>query len=276
DLLKELDENIGITITDEGTFALTVEDEDPKRAADMANFMAAKLNDIYQRLTSETQRNQRIFLGERLDLIKADLEAAEQAFTDFQKKNKMLDIGEQARATIDAGSNLDARYLAAELNLDITRKVYSPENPKVKELEMELRELKRQRESFASQRKSDLLIPYNLAPDLGLELLRLKRNFKVQETLFELVIQQYEYAKFEESKSTPTVQVLDKAEPPQKRASPKRSKIVIAVFMASLAFGALLAVCIEAYRRFRDTNPVEYAKLRRLRESVFSWKFLLP
>lgn len=276
DVLRMLDENISLQIADEGTFWIMVEDESPKRAADMANFMAMKLNDIYKQLTTETQRNQRIFLGERLDLIKADLEKAEEAYTDFQKRNKMLDITEQARVTIDAGSEVEARYLAAELKLDITRRVYSADNPKVKELEMELRELKRQRESFSNQRRSDLLIPYNMAPGLGLELVRLKRNLKIQETLFELVIQQYEFAKFEESKSTPSVQVLDKAEPPQKRASPKRMKIVVAVFFTSLIFGALLGAIIEVFRKFRQTNPEEYANFRRLKEAVFSWKFLLP
>jgi tyrosine-protein kinase Etk/Wzc len=266
DLEKEFKKHIGVEVTEEGTFVIQAEDRDPVRAAAMANFMAAKLDQIFKGLTVETERNQRLFLEERLGLIKADLDSAERRFTQFQKDNKMLDIDEQAKATIDAGTTMEARYMAAELNLDINRRVFSGSNPKIKEAEMELSELRRQRDAMLHERKSDLLIPYKMAPELGLQLVRLKRNLKIQEALFELILGQYETAKFEEAKNTPTVQVLDKAFVPQKRTFPKRTKTVLALFALSGVFGIGLASFFEYFRRFKAERPEDYEKLRQIRK----------
>lgn len=268
DLEREFRKHIGVEVTEEGTFVLMAEDRSPERAAGMANFMAVKLDEIFKGLTVETERNQRMFLEERLELIKIDLDSAERRFVQFQKDNKMLDIEEQAKATIDAGTSMEARYMAAELNLDISRRVFSGNNPKIKEAEMELSMLRRQRDALLHERKSDLLIPYKMAPDLGLQLLRLKRNFKIQEALFELILGQYETAKFEEAKSTPTVQVLDKARIPQKRTFPKRGKMVIAAFFVSIVFGIIVASLFEFLRRLRNERPEDFEMLRQIRKSL--------
>ncbi|MBW8886720.1 MAG: hypothetical protein JF616_03085 [Fibrobacteres bacterium] len=271
DLEKEFRKHIGFEVADEGTFVLRAEDESPERAAGIANFMAARLDAIYKRLSVETEHNQRVFLEERLALIKTDLDSAENEFVGFQKRNNMMDIDEQSKATIDAGTTMEAKYMAAELNLDIDRRVFSADNPKIKEAELELAELRRQRDGLLRERKSELLIPYKMAPDLGLQLLRLKRNLKIQETLFEMMMSQYETAKFEEAKNTPTVQVLDLAVPPQKRVSPKRMKIVAGCFCLSIFAGMACVSVIEYFRRFREERPEDYAKLRQIRMGL--WRY---
>ncbi len=268
DVEKEFKKHIGVEVMEEGTFVIQAEDRSPERAAAMANFMAGKLDQIYKSLTVETERNQRMFLEERLNLVKVDLDSAERRFTQFQKDNKMLDVDEQAKATIDAGTTMETRYMAAELNLDINRRVFSGSNPKIKEAEMELSELRRQRDALLHERKSDLLIPYKMAPELGLQLVRLKRNLKIQEALFELILGQYETAKFEEAKNTPTVQVLDPATPPQKRTFPKRGKMVLTFFFVSMVFGLFVASAFEYMRRFRMERPEDFEKLRQIRRAL--------
>jgi tyrosine-protein kinase Etk/Wzc len=269
DLEKEFQKHIGVEVADEGTFILKAEDESPERAAGMANFMAARLDAIYKRLSVETEHNQRVFLEQRLTLIKTDLDSAERKIVQFQKLNNMMDIDEQSKATIEAGTTMEAKYLAAELNLDINRRVFSRENPKIKEAEMELDELRRQRDGLLRERKSELLIPYKMAPDLGLQLVRLKRNLKIQETLFEMMMSQYESAKFEEAKNTPTVQVLDLAVAPEKRVFPKRAKIVAACFFLSLFAGIACVSLVEYFRRFREERPEDFAKLRQIRMGLW-------
>jgi len=146
--------------------------------------------------------------------------------------------------------------------------VFSGSNPKIKEAEMELSELRRQRDALLHERKSDLLIPYKMAPELGLQLVRLKRNLKIQEALFELILGQYETAKFEEAKNTPTVQVLDPATPPQKRTFPKRGKMVLTFFFVSMVFGLFVASAFEYMRRFRMERPEDFEKLRQIRRAL--------
>ncbi len=205
DVLKELDKHVGSDITDQGTIFIDVDDREPQRAADMANYMASYLDDVYKTLTLEKDRSYRLFLEERLAIAKKDLETSETAMLDFQKKNHMVDIDEQAKASIDAGSRLEAGYMAEKLNLDIYRKMYTEDNPKVQEQLLKLKLLGEQEKALSTDRTSDLLIPYQQAPDIALNYLRLKREFKTQEALSEYLTQEYEEAKFEESKKTYTL-----------------------------------------------------------------------
>jgi uncharacterized protein involved in exopolysaccharide biosynthesis len=48
------------------------------------------------------------------------------------------------------------------------------------------------------------------------------RNFKYQETLFELFAKQYELARVDEGREGAVVQVVDAAQPPKKKPNPKK------------------------------------------------------
>src|SRR5260370_10681697 len=84
----------------------------------------------------------------------------------------------------------------------------------------------------------DFIVPLPRVPELGLELARLTRQFKEQETLVALLTQQLEQAKIIEAKDLPVVQVLDKAVPPER---PSRPKLVLTLLIARVA-GCFLAI----------------------------------
>jgi hypothetical protein len=64
----------------------------------------------------------------------------------------------------------------------------------------------------------------------------LYRQTKIQETVYELLTQQYEIAKIQEVKEIPTVKVLDLANVPERKASPHRLTLMILGML--LAFSA--------------------------------------
>jgi len=68
----------------------------------------------------------------------------------------------------------------------------------------------------------------------------LSREARIQEMLFELLTREYEIAKIEEAKSMPTIQVLDKAVPPEKRCKPRRKMLVM--FSGTIALGAAVFI----------------------------------
>jgi uncharacterized protein involved in exopolysaccharide biosynthesis len=109
-----------------------------------------------------------------------------------------------------------------------------------------------------------------LAPDLGLEYARLKRNLLIQETLFDFVSELYEKARFDEARNTPVVQVLDKADAPHLRSSPKRSIIVLTVFCLSIIEGFFLIFLLEYFKSIKNSRNDEYEKLVQLKNYIFS------
>lgn len=270
DVLGQYNQHVSCGITDEGMLNICVEDENPKRAAEIANYITTIMNQIYGNLAVETARNKRIFLGERLEIIKHDMTACEDSLTQFQINNHVADLDQQAKATIEAGESIEAKLLEAQLELNIAKKNFTQDNQKIREMEMNLAEMKKQSDALTDSKESNLLLSLKTAPNVALQFFRFKRNMKIQEMLFELIMQQYEAAKLEEAKNTPQIQILDRATAPEKRSKPKRTRIVITAFLASIVFNFLLINLTEIYKRMRQDNSESYQKI------VMIFKNLLP
>jgi hypothetical protein len=86
----------------------------------------------------------------------------------------------------------------------------------------------------------------------------LYRRMKVDEAVFEALTQQYEMAKVEEAKDTPSVKVLDVATIPEKKSFPPRLLIIFLFTSAAIAAAAMIIVT-EA--RWRDTEPANPRKV---------------
>jgi tyrosine-protein kinase Etk/Wzc len=261
DVLRVFNKKVSAGLSEEGMIVINVKDNSPKRAADIANYIVDKMDEIYGNLSVESARNRRIFLEDRLSVIKNDLANAEDSLKIFQIKNGIVDVTQQEKATIDAAAGVEAKLLAMELELNIAKKIYNADNQKIKEMENNLSEMKKQRDNFTDIRETSLLLPLKIAPDLGVKFFRLKRGLKIQEMLFELVMQQYETTKIEEAKNTPHIQILDRADPPQKRTKPKRTRMVIGAFAASLIFNFILVNFLELVTRMKRERTENYLKI---------------
>ena len=77
-------------------------------------------------------------------------------------------------------------------------------------------------------------VSFNSLPSLGLENARLIREVKLQSTIQEILIPQYEQAKLEETKNIPTLQLIDKPKVAINKAKPKRALIVIGSTLMSI------------------------------------------
>jgi uncharacterized protein involved in exopolysaccharide biosynthesis len=85
------------------------------------------------------------------------------------------------------------------------------------------------------------------------------REFKYQETMFELFAKQFELAKVDESREGAVIQVLDVAEPPEAKAKPK--KVMIAI-IAALASGFALLLFVFVKSALKNASQDEEAKHR--------------
>ena len=74
----------------------------------------------------------------------------------------------------------------------------------------------------------------------------------------------YEEARIQQKNPTSTVNVLDKARPPQRKSRPKRKLIVLVAGAASLFFSIVSIVTIEFFNRLTEINPENREKVRRL------------
>jgi len=241
----------GITkITDDkkGLINIAVEYKDPRIAADIANqFTVALKRFLNENALSMAKRN-RIFIKNQLKKVKKELHNAEEAMKNFQTDKKIIAMDAQTEASITALASLKAQVTAKEVQLGVMRQYATLSNPDVLRLKDELRELKKQltmSESKGSNPEADAFPSLSEAPELGLQYIRFKRDAVTHQKVYELLTQQYEIAKIDETKEDITFQVIDSAIPPDKRIKPKRMLNVMLAGVVSLFAGIFLVFFLE-------------------------------
>lgn len=284
--VKTLRERINMEVNDDGTitvsasartsfFAYNAEEKNKARnlARDMANAFVEELDRVNTRLKTEKARNNRVFIEKRYLQNLADLQKAEEELKSFQQTYGVVALPEQTEATIQAMSELNAKIIVKEIEIAVLSQYVSSSHSELSRAKSELSELVIKFNEMKSGKSDDmaddnderydveLLIPLSEAPDLGLKYLRLFREVTLQQKIQEFLLPQYEQAKIQEAKDTPTVQVLDEAIAPIKRSSPKRTIMVLFSAFLSLIMSVSLIFIFEYLKRIKAEEGEDFEKI---------------
>ncbi len=263
--IRTLENVTDIAVSKEGVISVTIEDKDPKLAADIANAYVSQLDRLFVKMGTTEGSRQRAFIADRLEKTEKALREAEDALRRFQEENKAVVLTEQSRGAIDATAKVRGEIAAAEVQLEAMRSYATEDNPNVIQQRKLVQELKRQlaqmqyakldlpAESGGSgQGRQEFHVPFGKIPELGMELIRLTREVKVQEAVFTLLTQQFEQAKLQEAKDTPTVQILDRAVPAEQKSRPRTVMSMALSGMLSLFVTVFLAFFLEYVERMKN------------------------
>lgn len=219
-----------------GIIRLQVTDHDPKRAAAMAGEYVHELDRLVAQVNTTSAHRERVFLEGRLTEVEKDLESSEKTFSEFASKNTALDIPTQGKAMIEAAAALKGQLIVAQTELQGMRQIYSDNNVRVRGLQARVSELQHQVEQLGGKFDSPAgskapedatsFPSIRKLPLLGVSYADLYRNMKVQEAVFETLTQEYELAKVQEAKETPSVKLIDPPDVPEKHSFPHRSWVI--------------------------------------------------
>ena len=251
--------------TDTQIISVTVEDEDPQRSADMANAYVAALDKVNRTVNVTEGGRKRRFLEERLTDVKDDLIKAETNLKLFQEKHKLVAIDAQAKAAIESAAKIRGEIIVAETELEVLKQFGTEKQNEAIMLKSKIDELKNQLSKIESgnpeKEENDPMVSFKELPALGLQLARLMREAKIEEEVFKLITTQYELATIEEAKDVNTIQVLDRALPPDRKSGPKRALIVILSTMVAFFLAVFLAFFLEFLSRLKENDPQRYEQL---------------
>ena len=261
--LESLSDHVNLEIEEEGTLSITVhvstgwlhyendEIEARELSAKIANEFVNQLDIVNKKLQTEQAVHQRIFLGERYEDNRNDLIKAEERLKKFKEEHNIISVESQTKAAIESAAALKNQILFNEVQKGVVSGKLRSDHPEVISIEDELNELKNKLyeiEYGKTQRmeSEDNLFPIlSEMPQIDADLMRLYREVDIQNTLFIYLTQQYEDAKIQEARNTPTIQLLDPAVPPIEKSSPKRTLMVIV--MALITF-----ICTSMYVLFQE------------------------
>jgi capsule polysaccharide export protein KpsE/RkpR len=269
DAVRMVQNSTSVAVSKEGLVSLTIEDTDPQLAADAANFFVEEVDRVVGRFGLLEATRQRVFVSEQLVGARRGLVAAEDALRTFQERNRAVVLQEQTRGAIEAGARLRGEIIASEVRLQVMRDFATERDPDLMALRRRVEEMKRQlgQMQHADSRLAltddtngmvfgpDISVPLAKLPRVGLELARLTRDFKVQETLVALLLQQFEQARIAEAKDPPLMRVLDPAIPAARHSRPRLRPALLAAGAGALVVGLLLT-CVLEYLRINRGRAV--------------------
>lgn len=210
----------------DGFIVISVDDHDPKRAADMANAFVDELRRLNSELAVGEASQRRLFFEEQLKVAREGLSKAEEELNEVGVSPSALNTAPQA--AVAAVAKLKAAITAQEVKIASLRGFVTDDNPELRQAYLELSALRAQL-SAAGEGSQDT--------DGRPKYTEKFRAFKYQETLFELMAKQYELARLDEAREGNLIQVLDVATVPERKSKPKKAEISV---LATL-FAALLA-----------------------------------
>jgi len=263
DVYSVLDRNTAVLLgKKDGIITITYSDKVPKFAAAMANAYVEELGNLAVRLNVAGAGQNRFFLEKRLTSAKAELLKAEEDLKSFQAKNKTVNVTAQAEATIKGVAELRAQLAAQEVQLATTRRQFTDESQEVKNLASSVASLRAQIASLEGAGGNSAIPSVGSAATIGQQYVRLMREFKIQESLVELLTKQYEMAKLSEAKDISPFQVIQTAKVPERKTGPLRLKILILAVVTSVIFSVLGCFVVEYLEKMipQDFNPFQQIK----------------
>ena len=266
---KELTSRTNFNSVKYSLIRISVDDRDPKRAADLANAYVDRLQEQNGRLAVTEASQRRLFFERQLEAEKNNLAEAEAAFKKMQEQKGIFQVTSQVEAVIRSMAQMRAEVAAREVNLQRLKAGATMQNPEVLRQEIELKALRSQVQeletSSTKRSQGDPMMPTTLVPEAGLEYARRLREVKYRETLFELLAKQYEVARIDEAKEAPVIQVVDRAIPPDLKSAPSRRLFVVIGIVLGATFGTFLALL-----RYAALNPLHAGKWAALRKSLIT------
>jgi uncharacterized protein involved in exopolysaccharide biosynthesis len=238
DARKALSNNVRMTVgKKDGLISVEVDDKSPQRAAAMANQYVDELRRMTATIAVTEAQQRRVFFEHQLQQTRDKLTAAQLALQASGFSQGALKA--EPKAAAEGYARLRAEVTAAEVRLQTMRGNLVDDTPEVRQQQATLIALRSQ------------LARLEQATDVrgGPDYVGKYREFKYQETLFELFARQYELARVDESREGALIQVVDVASPPERKSRPKRVVPAIVTTIAAALLLAMVVLIRHSWRR---------------------------
>lgn len=243
-----------------GLIAISVTDGDKKRAAALANAYTGQLRALTQSL-AVTEASQRcLFYEDQLKQAKEALVTAELEFQQVQQQKGLVALDAQARAMIESLAALRAQVAAKQVEVQALRSYSTEQNPEVQFAEQELSTLQAEVARMEQRNHSPGLAGLDLGdvPSAGLEYVRAQHDLLYRQTLYDLLIKQYDAARLDEAKEAAIIQVVEPATEPDRKSAPRRAWIVLGAMLLGLFASFTWVLAGAALARARRCPEIDH------------------
>jgi len=239
--IEELEGNIEFTVDNEYNYlSIQVYDQDPQRAANMANFFVSELNRIGIELSTETAKSYRLTVEKRYRDIEDSLNTVLVSIRELQQQTGILNLSEQGAAFMEGLTEWRSQIFLAEIEFDNLLFLYGPNHSQTKAAQKAVEQARKSYNQALEGGERIMPIAQDSLPDVAFRFADLQVESVVLTSLVEFARPLLEEARLSEDRAAKSVQVLDPAIPPTEKARPWRAAICVVStlsgFMLSLLY----------------------------------------
>lgn len=234
----------------EGLLNIQVTDTNPIRAAALANAYAEEMAAATTRMAVHDGEVRQQFYGAQLKQAQEAMTKAEQDLKSVEEQTGILDLGAEARVSIQTVAELRAQIAAHQVEIASMGAWATSDNPQRRAADQQLAALRAQLDKATEGQPSEEVgIPKSQVPGSGAAYLRAYRELTYQEALNEALERQYEAARMDASRVASVVQVLSPAMVPERKSGPHRTLFVLGALLIGLLFSAIGILLYESLQR---------------------------
>jgi uncharacterized protein involved in exopolysaccharide biosynthesis len=266
---EALAKQVSISSDTDGLISIVFDDEDAKRAADIANAYVEELERLTRHIAITEASQRRLFIERQIVQTQEKLAQAENSLKRTQEQTGVIDLDNQGKAIIEAVAELRAQAAAREVQIAGMQSFATAANPDLIRVRQELAGLKSQigrLEHDSVVGNGDIMVATGRMPEAGLEYLRKLRDMKYQQAVYEMLAKQYEIARVDEARNSVVIQVVDPAIALDEESGPRRFMIVLSATVITLILVVLWVLVrgslVRAQRGFEQDG--RWAELREL------------
>src|SRR6056297_445824 len=245
------------------TVVISYEETDPEFARDVVNKFVEILEQRFESLGTSRNVRKKNLLEDKLAEVKKQIDSLAIEIQEFQSRYGTLDVRALAQEQITMSAQLRSQLILKDVELETYRDISSINDPVVRRLEAERRnisQLLKEMESGYSQYLGVLPSQKEL-PELAYQFAEMERELDVQQKVYTALRQQYEIAKLNTEGEEPIFQVLEMAEAPDIKSGPSRGVLSIVVTMAAFFLSIFAAFVLNANKNIKN-DPERMRKLK--------------
>jgi tyrosine-protein kinase Etk/Wzc len=257
-----------VTSEKNGFIAVSVTDKDRVRVAGMANAYTEELRILTKTLAVSEASQRRLFYEEQLTQAKESLFVAEASFERVQQTKGLVQLDAQAKAMIESLALLRAQIAARVVEVESLRSYATEHNPQLELAERDLGSLRAEAARLEQRNHTSGFADLGLGdvPGAGMEYLRAEHELKYRQTMFDLLLKQYDAARLDEAKDAAIIQVVEPAIEPDRRSSLPPVVRMLWFTLGGLVAGCLIALTIWWQERVQS-DPCAARQLRELKDA---------
>lgn len=253
-----------VTSDTAGFYTIAVDDPSAARAKAIADQYLLALTQINARLAIDEANQQRMVYEHELSDAKDQLETAENNLARLQLSSGVVSAQTQTQAGLAAINELRAQITARQVQLAALRQAETDQAPAVVQLRSQVAALEDQLQSMekGSGGGAGAGLSAARAPGVNLEFLRLQREVQYHQSLYEVLLKQFESTQLQ-ANSAQSVQIVDYPELPLRKSKPRRRYWALFGAVGGLLV-AVIAIFVEDRYRVLQQDPERREELASL------------